>query len=285
MRSTTSDSKKIVNKGKAGTYPAFAAFLKFFGKKVIVALLVLIFWIFVWYAISRYVNKAILLPSPFATLKRMFHLMGDAEFWLICYSSILRIFLGTLAGCFIGILLAVLMAVSSVIRTILSPFLSAVRSVPVASFIIMALVWLDRGDVPSFIACLIVLPIICEAVYVGVKKTDRNFIEVAKIFRFSPLMKITKLYIPSALPFFLTALRTSVGMAWKSGVAAEVLCTAERSIGGELYFSKVYMESTDLFAWTVVIIILSMIFEKLTMLLVERGLKKYTVKEVADVEN
>jgi len=175
-----------------------------------------------------------------------------------------------------GILLAFVIFSSNTVRTLVSPLLSAVKATPVASFIIAALFWLSRGEVPTFISFLIVLPVICDSVYTGIKNADNDLLELAAVYKFSFFKRLRYIRIPSAIPYFLSALNTSIGMAWKAGVAAEVLCTPQNSIGKELYSTKVYMETADMFAWTLVVILLSIIFEKISVGLVKKGLKKYT---------
>jgi NitT/TauT family transport system permease protein len=106
------------------------------------------------------------------------------------------------------------------------------------------------------------LPIIWTNISSGIRSTSKELLEVARVYRFSPVIKITKLYIPTVLPYFLAACRSALGMAWKAGVAAEVLCTPTSAIGTELYFAKTYMDTETLFAWTLITIILSLIIEK-----------------------
>lgn len=283
---TTLENKNSENKSeaKAGRTPAFSRFkIKPVVRKIAATAGAAVFWLIIWYALSSAVDREILLPSPLAVLSRLWQLMSESDFWISCGTTLLRIFCGLVLGCAAGILLSALMTVSKSVRALVYPLLSAVKSTPVASFIIIALVWISRVKVPAFISFLIVLPIICDAVYAGVRNTDKGLIETAHIFKFSFYKRLRYLYIPSAVPYFLSALRTSVGMAWKSGVAAEVLCTPKNSIGGALYLSKVYMESADLFAWTLTIIVLSIIFEKLTVILVKKGLAKFgAAKEIGD---
>lgn len=251
-------------------------------KKLIVGVGVTAFWIGLWYLLAFIIDKEVILPYPNEVALSLFALMTSSAFWNSCGGSILRIFLGTLLGCIVGILLAALMLSSKSAKALIYPLLSAIKATPVASFIIAALFWISRSDVPSFISFLVVLPLICDAVYTGSKNADVSLIEVADIYRFSAVKRIKYIYIPSAVPYFLSALRTAVGMAWKSGVAAEVLCTPKNSIGKALNSTKVYMETADMFAWTLTVIVLSIAFEKIGLLIVSKGLLKYSTTKEAD---
>lgn len=232
-------------------------------KKFLRAAAVALFWLLVWQAAAACVSKEVLLPSPISTAKTFITLAGDAAFWLSALYSITRIMVGFLLGCMTGAFLSLVCHAVSPIRALLSPLMTVVKSTPVASFIVLALVWIGRGTVPTFISFLMVLPIVFDAVSTGISSADRELIEVADVFEFSRRKRIELIYLPCAARYFISASSTALGLAWKAGIAAEVLATPKMSIGTSLYEAKIYLESPSLFAWTALVIILSLIFEKL----------------------
>ncbi len=205
---------------------------------------------------------SVLIASPAVVAKRIVQLMGTADFWVKTFYSLFGIMKGYLLGVLAGVLLAVLTSVSKALYSFFKPMLTVIKTTPVVSFIILALVWMSKTQVPVFISFLMVLPIIWANLTTAVRETDPLLLEMAKAYGFSPLKILHRIYVPSVLPTFLTALTTSVGFAWKAGIAAEVISTPHNSIGTQLYNAKVYLETADLFAWTVVVILLSMLFEK-----------------------
>ena len=235
------------------------------------------FWLGIWYILSLIAGKEVLLPSPIVTLKTLFSLMGTASFWVYCGASVLRIITGLLLGGLFGALLASLTCKSSVASHLISPILSVIRATPVASFIILALVWLGRGNVPSFTSFLMVLPVVWGSVVSGIRAIDKSLLEMASVFRLSPVKKLTQLYIPAVLPSFFSGMRTGMGLAWKAGIAAEVICNPKYGIGSALYDSKVYLNTAELFAWTAAVIIISMgfelIFDRIFALFTRKGTK------------
>ena len=239
-------------------------------KKFIQGSCSLLFWLGLWAIASFRINNSFILPSPFKVIKAVFDLFKDPDFLLITAQSLGRIFMGILVAILIGIILAVITVRFSFINTLITPFMSTVKATPVASFIFIAIIFMSRNVLPAFITVLLVLPIIWTNISSGIRSTSKDLLEVAKIYKFSPIKKITKLYIPTVLPYFLAACRSSLGMAWKAGVAAEVLCTPTSAIGTELYFAKTYMDTELLFAWTLVIIILSLIIEKSIVFFISR---------------
>ena len=234
-------------------------------KNVLRGLLVALFWLLLWYLLARLVGKELLLPSPSAVCRRLLSLAGEASFWRTCGVSLLRILSGVLTAVLAGTVLAVLTSRFSLLRALFSPLLTVIKSTPVASFIILALVWMGRSILPAFIASLIVLPVVWSNVSAGIAAADPQLLEVAALFRFSRGKTALRVYLPAATPYFLSACRSSLGLGWKAGIAAEVLTMPAVSIGKMLYESKLYLETVDLFTWTVVVVLCSLLIEKLLL--------------------
>ncbi len=233
-------------------------------------LIVLAFWVIVWQIIAVKVDSAVLVSTPAEVTKRLIQLMGEKEYYIIITSSVWRILSGFLIAVGIGTVLGIITAKIRILDELFSPILSVIKATPVASFIILALVWLNKDTIPSFISFLMVLPIIHGNVCEGLKNTPNDLIEMSKIYNFSLNHRLTKLYLPSILPYFLAGFKTSLGLAWKAGVAAEVLSFPKNSIGKQLYEGKTYLETVDVFAWTITVIVISVILEFLLMQTVKR---------------
>ena len=245
-------------------------------KPVCKRMLVLAFWLGVWALLARLVAKELLLPGPGRVLRRLFSLMGTADFWRITAVSLARILCGTLAAIGAGVVLAAATSRFRFLDATLSPLLTAVQSVPVASFILLALIWIGRDILPSVIVFLMVLPLVWANVAAGIAQTDPQLLELARVYRFPSWRVIRRVYVPETAPYFLAACRTSFGVAWKSGVAAEVLTVPVNSIGRMLFESKLYLETVDLFAWTVVVVLCSLSIEKLLTIAISRIHRRYT---------
>ena len=226
-------------------------------KKALIALI----YLAIWEAASLLVGKDLLLPSPFSTVSRLLVLLMKAESWIAAGLSLLRIMSGYLLGVITGILFAILTARSRFAEELLSPLRSVVKATPVTSFILLALLWLASDLVPLFISFLMVLPIVWTNTAEAILQTDNGLVEMGRVYGFTKWKIIRKIYIPSVLPQFLAACTTSLGFAWKSGVAAEIIALPKISIGYRLYESKLRIETVDLFAWTLLVIALSMLLE------------------------
>ena len=224
--------------------------------------LVALFWLEVWQVASQWVGQELLVPAPAVVLRRLGELAVTWTFWQTVLRSCLRIMEGFLLALMLGTLLAVGTSLSKGLRRLLYPLQSIIKATPVASFIILALVWISTRHLSIFISFLMVLPLVWSNLYQGIQKVDPKLLEMAKVFGLSTGKKLRGIYIPSVLPYFLSAATTGLGFAWKAGVAAEVLGKPSGSIGTMLSNAKIYLETPDLFAWTIVVILLSMAIEK-----------------------
>lgn len=234
-------------------------------KSLLRGLGVLLFWLGLWALLARLVDRELLLPSPLRVLARFLALAGTAEFWLTAALSILRVLSGVAGGLLLGLLLAALTHKSPLARALFSPLMTLVKSTPVASFIILALIWLGRSVLPGFIAGLMVLPVVWANVSAGLAGQDVKLLELARVYALPKSRVLRRITVPSVLPHLRAALSSALGLGWKAGVAAEVLTMPQRSIGRMIFESKLYLETCSLFAWTLTVIMLSLALERLLL--------------------
>lgn len=233
-----------------------------------------VFWLFVWQAAAMllralYPHGALLLASPLSSLVRLLSLAATKPFWQSVGSSAAHIFGGFLLSCALAVVLAALSARFSRVEELLAPLVAVIKAVPVASFIILALVWLDSRSLAFFISALMVFPPVYLNVLEGVRRADASLLEMARVFRVPFSRTLRGIYLPQVLPYFRSAVSVALGLCWKAGTAAEVIGLSGGTIGERLYTAKVYFQTPDLFAWTAVIVLLSVGFEKLFLLAVD----------------
>lgn len=229
-----------------------------------------LFWILLWAVAAHKVGLPVLLPSPLSVAQRLVQLCVTADFWMTVFASLVRILLGFFCGVLFGTLLAVMAWRSDIAQEMIRPMLGVLKATPVASFIILALVWIDTQILAAVISFIMVLPLVYHNVREGFDAADTKLLEMARMFELSRAKTFRYCYLPAILPFFLSAVSSALGFAWKSGIAAEVLGRPSRAIGKQIYDSKIYLETVDLFAWTIVVILMSVMLEKLMLWLVKR---------------
>lgn len=241
------------------------------GKKLIRFLLPPVFWLGVWQVGAGFVGSDLLLPAPLSVAAALWKLAGAPAFWLAALSTLGRIFGGLLAGCVLGGALAGLTYRSRWARLLLAPAIKVVRATPVVCFILLVYLWVARARIPGAIAALMVMPVMWGSLDAGLHAVDGQLLEMARAYRFSAWKTVRLVYLPSLRTHFLSGFLTSLGLAWKSGVAAEVICPPRLAIGSEISRAKTALETPQLFAWTLVIIALSLSMERLLRRLVGKG--------------
>jgi NitT/TauT family transport system permease protein len=226
-------------------------------------ILSILFWLVVWQMTSQIVHQELLISSPILVLKTLASLIFEISFWKTVFYSVFRITSGFLLANLFGIILAILSYRFATIRFLLNPLISFVKSTPVASFVILVILWFGSKNLSIVISFLMVFPIIYTNTLQGIVNVNQQLVEMAKVFRIPFLSKFIYIYMHEVLPFYYSGCLIALGLCWKSGVAAELIGIPSGSIGERLYEAKIYLNSAELFAWTFVIILLSISFEKL----------------------
>jgi NitT/TauT family transport system permease protein len=230
-------------------------------KKTLSVILAVALWLLIWEIASRIIDLNFVLPGVIPTLRRLCELFAVSDFWKAIILSILRILLGFIIGVFAGTLLALLCNKVKPIKCFVSIFMVVAKSTPVASFIMILWVLIGSASLPSVIGVLMVMPIIWQNLMDGFDAIDNDLIEVSTVFELDRMKRFKYLIFPTLMRFFVPAALTSVGLAWKSGIAAEILTYTKNSIGKNISDAKAYFEGTDLLAWTVTVITISLAFE------------------------
>ncbi len=232
-------------------------------------ILAILFWVGIWQIVSMWLGQEILLASPVSVIKKLSELVITVDFWQSIGFSFGRIAAGFFLALFLGVLMGIAAYGSKLVEILLNPLISVIKATPVASFIILCLIWIPSRNLSVFISFLMVLPVVYTNLLIGIRQTDRQLLEMAEVFEVSMGRRIYYIYFSQVLPYFVTACRLSLGMCWKAGIAAEVIGVPAGSMGEKLYHAKIYLNTPDLFAWTIVIIAISVVFEKCFMRMLE----------------
>ena len=231
---------------------------------------IVLFWLILWEAADRIIDNRIILSGPVHIVQALVRHMTETDFWVICAASFLRITAGFLLSFLAGFFLAVLSHRFRLLQDFISPIMMTLKVVPMISFVIMLLIWVGNQALTVYLSFLIVLPLIYTSTLSGLNAVDQNLLEISREYGFSRWYRFLYVYRPAFMPFVLSSCQVSLGMSWKSGIMAEVIGTPRPSIGREMYAAKTYLQTADLFAWTIVVIILSLLFEKAFLWLMKK---------------
>ena len=240
-------------------------------KNLINILIATAFWLALWQVAAMLVNNAIFLPSPIKVAEALGKLVITGKFWLSLWNSFYRIALGFLFATALAIGFAILSYKFNIVKILLSPLMNFLKAAPVVSFIIMLFIILrNKNLLPLVAGLMMVLPVIYASVLTGLENTDKRLLEMANVFRVNAKNRALYIYGSHVMPFFVSGCKSGLGLCWKAAVAAEVIGLLQNTIGGNMDLAKQNLYTDNLLAWTVVIIALSIAFEKLFLF----GLKK-----------
>ncbi len=242
-------------------------------KKKEIKIWAVLIWLVLWEIIARRIGQEILLVSPVAVILKLMEMAGQISFWLSVLFTVLRIASGFLAAFFTGVILAWISSFCPFIKELAAPLIAVIKAAPVASFIILILIWVPSRNLSFIISFLIALPVIYTNVLYGIENTNKELLEMAEVFRVPWGKRIWYIYMSETLPYLRAACSVSLGLCWKAGVAAEVIGIPSGSVGEKLYEAKIYLQTPELFAWTLTIILLSVWFEKIFLFIIDHVIR------------
>lgn len=234
-------------------------------KTLTTRILPVIFWLFIWQIAAVLIHNKILMAGPLETVEALVKMAGTGDYWLAVRNSTLRILLGFLTGSVLGITAAYFAYKNNIAKILIRPIAVMLKTVPVASFAVLLLIWIGSRNISVLICSMVVFPILYLSTLQGLESTDKNLLEMAQVFRMPGERKLRFIFLPQLAPFLKSAVKLAIGMSFKSGAAAEVIGQPMYSMGNGLYQAKIYLETGELFAWTVTIILISFICEKILM--------------------
>ncbi len=225
--------------------------------------LIVIFWLLVWHVAASLVDNNILAVTPLDTFKMVGNIIKSGELFPVLAASMGRIMLGLLWAVLAGVIPGIISYRINFFERLLKPLVLAVKSIPVASVVVLLLIWQGSGNLSVWISFLISFPIIYTNILEGMKGTDKKLLEMADIFEISLWNKICYIYRPSVKGYITGGMKLAAGMCIKAGVAAEIIGLPDNSFGEKLYMAKIYLATDELFAWTFIIVAAAFITEKL----------------------
>ncbi|MCR4702356.1 MAG: ABC transporter permease subunit [Saccharofermentans sp.] len=241
--------------------------------KYIRTAVIVFIWLIIWQILALVINNSILLSGPVETFMALITLGSSPSFYISVGITILKILLGFLIGTLAGTAFSLLSYRFTVVKDFLSPFVSVIKSIPIVSFIIIALIWAGSSNVTIIVSSVISFPIFYKNVLEGLFVTDPKMLDLARVYQMKTSKKIRYIYLPSLSSHIKSAVSLAVGMAFRGGITAEVIGQPVRSIGNGLYRSKINLATSDMLAWTLTAVISAFLVERLISLAVKKVLK------------
>lgn len=239
-------------------------------KSIFKQFIIIAVWLLLWQIVSMQTGLDLLLAGPVDVFRALWEQVRTGNFYFVAGYSFIKITAGFLAAFGLACIFGFLSGHFRLLEQFLMPPVQVMKALPAASFIILLLIWFGSANVAVWIAGIVVFPVIYTAVIEGIHQRDSGLWEMAAVFRIPPQRRIRCIVIPQLMPFLTAGLESSLGLCWKAGVSAEVIGLVRGSIGEQLYFAKLYLLTADLFAWSLLVVLLSFCFERLFLLIIQK---------------
>ncbi len=231
-------------------------------KAVAAAGAVAAFWLAVWVLMAGFVAQPLILPGPGAVVVALLRLVCDVGTWAILAGSGARILGGLALAAVCGGLLAGISSRSQAFARLVAPALSFVKATPVACVVVLLLIWLGSARVSIAVVFLMALPGVYFSLVEGLAQVDQPLEQMFRLHGVQGWRLFCAHTWREVLPFVLSCARAVIGMSWKAGVAAELIGMATGTVGERIYQAKLLIETADLLAWTVLVVMASWACER-----------------------
>ena len=229
----------------------------------------------IWSVSAKIINSPVILPTPIEVGKEFVNLLRDEVFYRNLLSTINKSVFASLLILILGIPIGMIIGFSKTIYYIFRPFITILQSVPVISWLAFAIfMWGIGWKGPIFISTMSLLPIVIINTASGMSNIDRELIEVAKIYNVSKKKTIIYIYLGSIVPFIIASMEVVFGNIWKTILVTEYLC-GDSGIGVMIAWARSYIDTPQIFALTLVAVLLAISMEYLSKLIIKRLAKRW----------
>lgn len=215
-----------------------------------------------WHLLSVIVDSGVLVPSPRSTLESLVEIASTPGFYTTLLHTAARSIGGVFAALLAAVSFGVLSKSSGLWRAVIRPMVDFLSAVPIIAIILLAIIWLEKSTVPVFVGFLVGFPITYDNILSSLDRIDRGILEMAKVYRVKKAVVFRDIYMPAMLYGFSDISNTVVSTTLKMVVAGEVLSQPELSIGANLQIQRAYLNTSGVFGWIAIILIVSNLLNK-----------------------
>lgn len=218
---------------------------------------------------------AFVLPGPMRVVAALHALLRGETFLQDLGITLYRVLLGFAIAAVLAAPLGVLLGARQALGHFVEPVLSVLNTVSSAIWAVFAIIWFGISDATTvFVVFMTAMPLILTNVWQGAQSVDANFVELARSVRLSSIQVLTKIYVPSILPHFFAGARLAFGFGWRVSLVAETI-GASNGIGYRLRQAADLVQTDQVFAWTLVLVVLMLALEGGVLKPLERRLFRW----------
>lgn len=226
--------------------------------------------LFLWQIIAQKINNDIYLPTIGQVMSSLIDIVISQVFYMDIIYSLGRCVYSFLFAMILSIVLGILAYINNSFKNFLKPINTLASSIPTMILIVLALIWFDKSNAPFVVGVAIVFPILYDSVLGAMTSIDKGIMEMARLYKIGIKNKISKIYFPAIKFRLASILLSSFSLALKIVIAGEVYGQPLYGIGARIHIEKVNFNTSGIFAWIIIIVVLSMIIDLFQKLLLRR---------------
>jgi len=216
-------------------------------QRLALALIILAVWWLVSLTVQPYV-----LPRPDRVFARILQLSQTGDMTVNILTTLGRVCAGFAIAVAIGVPVGILLGSHRGLGSFFEPVLPVLNTVSSAIWAIFAIIWFGLSAMtPIFVVLMTAFPLIVTNVWQGTQAVNADYVELAQALRLSRLKTLTKIYLPSILPYFFSGARLAFGFGWRVSLVAETLGSSS-GVGYRLKQASDLIQMDQVFAWTIV---------------------------------
>lgn len=235
--------------------------MKYSCKNKMKSLFPYLIFILIWEIGYVTLNDEIYLPSIVSVLNSLEEIIVKKDFGIVIYSSFIRTILSYILGVTLATILGMISISSNIFKSLFEPFNIIIRTIPNLVLILLVLIWFNKEYAPFILGLTITFPIIYEGVQNSILNIDIKIIDMIKIYDVNYKDKIKKIYIPTIKSYLSKIFISTFSLTFKIVIAGEVFAQPRFGIGSEIQIYKVNFNTAGIFAWIIIIIMISLLFE------------------------
>jgi len=229
-----------------------------------------VFFILLWQLIAVIINNDIYIPRIQQVIEAIKIIFNEQNFLKVILSSFYRTMFSYLLALIFSMILGVLGKVYPFFQYLMQPINSFGKTIPTMVLVVLSLVWFDKDKTPFVVGFAITFPILYEGIRNGLMQIDKKITDMTKIYEVSLKDKIKKIYFPVMKFYFMSIFVSTFSLTFKTVIAGEVHGQPKFGIGSQIQLEKVNFNVSGIFAWIVIIVIISLVLEMINKLFKEK---------------
>ena len=217
--------------------------------------------IILWHIAALIIGAELILPTPEDAVRELVTVIRGDDFFVAVGSTALRGIIGFAISFLLAAVFAIIARLSYAAERFFSPVVAVLRAVPTMSVILLTIIWFNSRVAPVFIGFLIIFPIMYNNFLSAIKGVNPQLVEMSRVYRVSRADMVTKLFLPAIAPAIISSSSAAISLNIKIIIASEVLAQTSKSIGMAMQTARIFVDTAQLMAWTIVAVVLSFALE------------------------